>query len=149
MFIVELFRIPRMTGFMACPGAHWQEMQDLGRAFGWKPMGPRLDSVTPQLGSGVLNMAETPAECYCPGTWGNPLPMVLAEDASAWAVALERALAHMEAMKVDLPQPDTMVFNLGDYAEMNELANAGVTRQAIRTFIAFIEKGPFGFAWDD
>ena len=143
MFVVEMHRLPRPKSGrdnFDCPISHWEELKDLGMAFGWVPAGAmRKDSVI----QGDRDYD------YRPGDYGATMPIVEATDAADWATALERASFHLNELKVDLPPRGPLVLNLGEHEALNALANGGLTRGFAEEFRAYLQRGAFDFAWDD
>jgi hypothetical protein len=143
MFIVELHRLPRPKSGrdnFDCPVSLWEELKDLGMAFGWVPAGAmRMDSVI----QGDRDYD------YRPGDYGTPMPIVEATDAAAWAEALERGCFYLNELKVDLPPRGPLVLNVGEHEGLNTLANGGLTRDFAAEFRAYLQRGAFDFAWDD
>jgi hypothetical protein len=94
--IVEMFRdaaSPKGRNRFACPLSTWELLWELGHAFGWHPRGTTY--VLPEKST-----VEAPARRnYQPGT-PRDHKQVEAEDAMAWARALEVAKAspHAAAM---------------------------------------------------
>jgi hypothetical protein len=94
--IVHMFReaaAPKGRNRFSCPMPTWELLRELGHAFGWRPKGTTY--VLP-----AKSKMETPARRnYHPGTLHDH-KQVEAEDAMAWARALEVAKAspHSAAM---------------------------------------------------
>jgi hypothetical protein len=94
--IVEMFReaaTPRARHRFSCPLAAWELLRELGQAFGWQPQGTTY--VLPEK-----SKVEAPAlRNYEPGNVRDH-KKVEAEDAKAWAQALQvaRASPHAAAM---------------------------------------------------
>ncbi len=94
--IVEMFReaaAPGGRNRFSCPMPTWELLEELGRAFGWQPQGTTY--VLP-----AKSKVEAPARRnYQPGSVRDH-KHVAAEDAMAWARALETAQAspHAAAM---------------------------------------------------
>lgn len=94
--IVEMFReaaTPKGRHRFSCPLAAWELLRELGQAFGWQPQGTTY--VLPEK-----SKVEAPAlRNYEPGNVRDH-KKVEAEDAKAWAQALQvaRASPHAAAM---------------------------------------------------
>jgi len=89
---------------------------------------------------------------YTPVDWTYGIAdmrLVTAEIAVAMAMALERALGQMEVMKSDLPHRGPFVITEGMTEAQIMVANGGITRDYLRSFIEFLNQGAFIVtAWD-
>jgi hypothetical protein len=136
--IVEMFReaaSPKGRNRFACPLSTWELLRELGHAFGWQPRGTTY--VLP-----AKSTVETPARRdYQPGT-ARDHKQVEAEDALAWARALEVAKASPHAAAMI----EARSAALADAGKVGGDPLPGV----IDEFIAFAYGGAFEFAiWDD
>jgi hypothetical protein len=135
---VQMFReaaAPKGRNRFACPIPTWELLWELGQAFGWRPKGTTY--VLP-----AKSKMETPARRnYHPGTVHDH-KQVEAEDAMAWARALEVAKA----------SPHTAAMIEARAAALID-AGAGGTELlpgVIDEFIEFAYGGAFEFAiWSD
>jgi len=136
--IVEMFReaaSPKGRNRFACPLSTWELLGELGRAFGWQPRGTTY--VLP-----AKSTVETPARRdYQPGT-ARDHKQVAAEDAVAWARALEVAKASPHAAAMI----EARSAALADAGKVGGDPLPGV----IDEFIEFAYGGAFEFAiWGD
>ena len=148
MWIVEMHRVPRpAVGYdnFGCPSTQWEAFLGLGKAYGWQPKG--LLDRSNENREGTRDMR------YIAGMYGQPggwLPLVEADDAKAWAEALDRAATHMEALKIDLPKPKgPFRISKSLTPEQHELLNGGIRVDHIRAFTAYLHQGAFDCAYDD
>ena len=88
-------------------------------------------------------------DLYETRAWRGVPRMVTAEDAEAWAVALDCARLAFVALNLDLPHEGPVILNLDMHVDWNDVMNHGLTRDFIRGFCASLLRGAFGFAWDD
>lgn len=84
-------------------------------------------------------------DLYSPREYGDDREVV-AEDARAWAAALERALASA-AIPVTDKNRRGVVITEGAPLEVNHLAVDGISQRFIEAFVAYLKRGRFGFAW--
>lgn len=129
----------------------------------WEELAERLDEearrihegagkgrFSPFMGPGFeMRMKFSQLDLYEPRDWGGVVRMVSAEDAICWAKALELALYHMEELAIDLPHKGATIINRDPQAKLNTLMNGGLKRDFVRSFIGYLRRGSFGFAWDD
>lgn len=90
---IEMFRNTAAPNRFSCPLDVWELLYELGRAFGWRPVGTTY-VIAPQ------STVESPARRnYEPGS-SRDQKLVGEVDAMAWARALEKAMAssHLAAM---------------------------------------------------
>lgn len=89
---------------------------------------------------------------YTPVDWtygDADMRLVTAEIAKAIAMALERALEQMEGMNVDIPHTGPFVITEGMTEAQIRTANGGISREYLRTFLGFLNRGAFIVtAWD-
>ena len=135
---VEMFReaaSPKGRNRFACPLSTWELLWELGHAFGWHPRGTTY--VLP-----AKSTVETPARRdYQPGT-ARDHKQVEAEDAVAWARALEVAKASPHAAAMI----EARSAALADAGKVGGDPLPGV----IDEFIEFAYGGAFEFAiWGD
>lgn len=132
--IVQMFRqaaAPKGRNRFSCPLPIWELLGELGRAFGWQPQGTTY--VVP-----VRNAVDAPARRnYQPGSLQDH-KQIAAEDAKAWARALEVAKGS--------PHAAAMI-----EARAAALADAGkgaseLLPGVIDEFIEFAYGGAFEFA---
>jgi hypothetical protein len=133
--IVEMFRAataPQGRNRFACPLPIWDFLWELGHAFGWRPQGTTY--VLP-----AKSTVESPARRdYQPGGTRDP-KQVSAEDAMAWARALEVAKASPHLPNMIEARSDVLARNGGRVG--SELL-PGVLDE----FIQFAYGGAFAFA---
>jgi hypothetical protein len=126
----------------SCHGDNWQAAQELGTAFGWTPRGPlfhRWRTENPP----------TRVDSYAPDGWMEGLHEVEADDARAWGAALEACVSEMKADRFELPVlRSAILLREGMTVDQYRQANRGLTRQFLRSFAAFLQKGRFKFGWD-
>lgn len=148
-FIVEMWGLPhksddpktwRDNRHFECGATFWDTAVSLGRENGWKPMGTIPSDADP-YNPGPLAMD------YEPGSYGAST-MVLADDAKAWADALERAIQFEKPVNLEKKQQPILITDEMT-AEEFERINKGVSPEGLKEFIAFLRRGGFGFAWDD
>jgi hypothetical protein len=149
MFIVEMYGVPSDPAnkrFFDCGHRVWESALALGKQYGWKPMGtiPEPSCMEMFVKSGHYN------HDYEPIMWGAE-KMVLADDAKAWAEALERAVADSdekalaEASKPGVPIVSDWMKSEEDF----QFVNGGPSRKKLLEFAEFMKNGGFGFTWDD
>jgi len=138
VFIVEMVSVagdpdPGLRAQFRCHYEVWEGLQELGRRFGWNPLGP------------VDNTSGQPVGDYEPTEWGVE-KRVVAEDAAKWADALERAFVEVPT-RAESPRPPLF----GDTMALDDIiaANEGISQALVGEFIRFMRHGPFYFAWDD
>lgn len=130
------------------PGGTWSDFVKLGLMFGWKPEGALLQRRIGYLPYGTYP-EETGAETYDPGDCAYP-KLAPKSDASAWADALERALAQLKAGTLDFTfeQGPLLLMEFMTPAEFSR-ANSPTTLQRMSEFIAWLRMGGFIFSYDD
>ena len=132
--IVEMFReadAPKGRNRFSCPMPTWELLRELGHAFGWQPKGTTY--VLP-----AKSKMETPARRnYHPGTVYDH-KQVEAEDARAWARALEVAKASPHAAAM-LDVRATALIGAGE-------GGTELLPGVIDEFIEFAYGGAFEFA---
>jgi hypothetical protein len=149
MFVVEMYGVPNKEPekrWFDCGHRVWEDAIKLGKKFGWQPMGtvPAPSSMEAWIKAGSYK------NDYEPYMWGYEM-MVMADDAKAWAEALERALADMDdksiasTSKPGAPIISDTMQNENDFKHVND----GSSRSRLREFIDFMKKGGFAFTWDD
>jgi hypothetical protein len=114
----------------------WRVFQAIAREYGWRPAG------TVSCAEWNGDQADEPS--YEPHSWR--CKQVTAEDAAAWAAALERALPVLVTSE-SRATPPTIVPALGSEGMLQALR--GPSAPLAREFIAFLRRGAFKFLWDD
>ena len=133
-------------GIHVNPGM-WSLYVEIGKRFGWQPLGTSLE----KLGEGNR---ETLAELggtndYKAYDWHFMIyKVVTAEDAAAWADALERALPELAAgpYEIDKQWFGTSYEWFGTEVCPSKLVKFQFDRQQVSKFIEFLRKGKFQFA---
>jgi hypothetical protein len=128
---VDMFRDGPAPNRCSCTLAVWELLHELGRAFGWRPVGTTY--VLP-----AKSTIELPARRnYEPGD-SEDMKQVTTEDAIAWASALEKAKhsSHAAAMI------DARSAALASSGKLD----GGLPPGAIDEFIAFAYGGSFEFS---
>lgn len=122
----------------------------LGVQFGWQPMGAQYeDRKSSWPGFEMLKPGMNVLDSYNPGKI-EEFKIVLAEDAAAWAEALEKAAAAMEAGSLDFAfTRGERTFREGMTAKEFADINNRPDTSHIRAFIEFLKQGPFEFYYDD
>ncbi len=129
----------------SCAAWLWEEIQKLAKEHGWHPLG----TVPRDVSDGRWDTAGEFKHSYEPGDWGY-VKLVLAEDAAAWADALERFADRVEAGEVTvLAKSHCLLIREGMTEEELEAANRDMSLEFLRELIAFLRRGGFRFAWDD
>jgi hypothetical protein len=132
--------------FFSCRGEIWKHTLDLGFRYGWKPMGtvPAESSCRQweKLGRFENN--------YQPEEWGY-CKQFQVEDAASLADALQLYLRSVKAGDVDMERPTLPTLLSSSVTRMEEfdLANRNLSVEFLESFIKFLRRGPFTFAWDD
>lgn len=148
VFIVEMFwgtiDSPEHR-FFACHDKVWKELLQLGQAHGWRPAGTVPDSGSKVRWDedGKFSGDYKPVDwLYC--------KTVLAEDAAAWAEALElvRTKLRKHELKV-FAAPKPILLVEGMTKEEFRRINSGITEKFLTKFLIFLRKGAFSFTYDD
>lgn len=120
----------------------------LGLRAGWQPQGALLMEIKSMVFYPLEPGVEV-IQSYDPAKLAE-FKLVLAPDAAAWAQALERALAELEAGK------EAFAFTRGERTLQEGMTPATFARinhpdpgKFTREFIAFLQQGPFQFFYRD
>jgi len=117
----------------------------LGRENGWQPMGTIPEdsgSLEKYIQLGKFDSSYEPND-YSYST------MVLAQDAQAWATALEKALNTVGTEELKSEKYWSPLLRDDMTADDFIAANRGLTKKHVQEFIEFLQRGGFGFAWDN
>ena len=152
-FLVELFRHDGEdhVEVLTCHMEAWPQLIQLGKDHGWVPMGaqphPQSKEDWDRLGSFKDDYEPEGAE------HGYRYKQVIDQDASAWADALEQALARIEAGDLVLPPFAWRCLPSFEYSDLTlaeaELIMKGVCPPFLKQAIPFFQRGAFGFGYDD
>jgi hypothetical protein len=128
----------------SCHRDNWEAAQELAKAFGWVPRGP-LFLGWPQDKRPPIREVE-----YKPDGWFRGFHQVEADDARAWGLALEACVREVDAGRFELPAVrSAVVLRYGMSLDEYRQANRGLTVQFLRSFAAWLARGPFKFGWDE
>lgn len=144
-FVVEMVSHCEDPGhrLFSCSNRNWEDFQQLGRTYGWKPAGTKP---TPRPHVDEVRYMDYFRPDYHPDQW-EYAKTVDAADARAWAMALRRAATACRrgVESGQLPQTGTA----GRQVAPRGPRHPDIQRaESLEQFARFLSSGDFNFAWD-
>jgi len=138
-FIVEMVGgVGGNSWHFSCGGATWKRALQLARDFGWEPNGTSPDPIWHDQWDAYGNFL---GDYRC----DELRKIISADDAAAFADALERASKHPLPA---FPKGPVLLLE-GMTANQYRQANAGLFADFLAKFIGLLRNGEFSFFWDD